>query len=44
MTKICAWCNKLMGSTKGKRTPKIVSHGICPCCLEREVNKHNSEG
>ena len=44
MTKICAWCGKFLGSTKGKRTPKIVSHGICPYCLEREVNKYNSEG
>jgi hypothetical protein len=35
MVKVCAWCEKYMGSQEPLHNPD-VSHGICDECVERE--------
>jgi hypothetical protein len=36
MVKVCAWCEKYMGSREPLHNPG-VSHGICDECVERET-------
>ncbi len=32
MTRVCAWCNKILGEKDG--TDSRITHGICPACSE----------
>jgi hypothetical protein len=33
--KQCAWCKKFLPSTDKAKTPGLVSHGMCPKCVEK---------
>ena len=35
MKTICAWCNKVL--TEGDTPDGMLSHGICPDCLEELI-------
>jgi len=39
--KICAWCGKDMGE-KPSLDDDRISHGICPECVERELEEIGS--
>jgi hypothetical protein len=35
MKRVCAWCNKLLGTVDSDDQPKnSITHGICPACIE----------
>jgi IS5 family transposase len=35
MVKVCAWCQKFLGTTDSE-DPLSISHGICPTCVVRQ--------